>query len=133
MILTNRSCTHVLLASVNSMYISLDAISLHRWLRALFVLAQFYSWYYHTLPFLLWQTDLPVMGRLAVLAGIEISFNIFPATSTSSAVLQVTNERLSADFPATMETDVTCLCMYVWSNIYLKFSVPVQTDRFLSC
>lgn len=57
---------------------------------------QFYSWYYHTLPFLLWQTDLPVMGRLAVLAGIEISFNIFPATSTSSAVLQVCHAVLLA-------------------------------------
>lgn len=53
------------------------------------VLSQFYSWYYHTLPFLLWQTDLPVVLRLVVLAAVEFSFNVFPASPTSSAVLQV--------------------------------------------
>lgn len=51
--------------------------------------AQFYSWYYHTLPFLLWQTNFPVIVRLAVLGGVELGFNVFPATPTSSAVLQV--------------------------------------------
>lgn len=55
----------------------------------LFPRFQFYCWYYHTLPFLLWQTDIPVVGRLLLLAGLEYSFNIFPATPTSSLVLQV--------------------------------------------
>lgn len=50
---------------------------------------QFYSWYFHTLPFLLWQTNLPVAVRLAVLCGVEFGFNVFPATPISSAVLQV--------------------------------------------
>ncbi|CAM9454777.1 unnamed protein product [Ectocarpus fasciculatus] len=50
---------------------------------------QFYSWYYHTLPFLLWQTSLPVALRLVVLCGVEMGFNVFPATALSSAVLQV--------------------------------------------
>ncbi|CAM9779063.1 unnamed protein product [Ectocarpus sp. 8 AP-2014] len=50
---------------------------------------QFYSWYYHTLPFLLWQTGLPVALRLVVLCGVEVGFNVFPATALSSGVLQV--------------------------------------------
>ena len=32
---------------------------------------QFYSWYFHALPLLAWQTPLPVPLRLAVMAGIE--------------------------------------------------------------
>lgn len=50
---------------------------------------QFYSWYFHTLPFLLWQTNFSVAVRLAVLCGVELGFNVFPATPISSAVLQV--------------------------------------------
>ncbi|CAM9158415.1 unnamed protein product [Ectocarpus sp. 13 AM-2016] len=50
---------------------------------------QFYSWYYHTLPFLLWQTGIPVALRLVVLCGVEFGFNVFPATTLSSGVLQV--------------------------------------------
>ncbi|CAM9453329.1 unnamed protein product [Scytosiphon promiscuus] len=49
---------------------------------------QFYSWYYHTLPFLLWHTNYRVTGRLAILCFIEVGFNVFPATPLSSAVLQ---------------------------------------------
>lgn len=50
---------------------------------------QFYSWYFHTLPLLLWRTTLPTPLRLLLLAGIELAFNVFPATSWSSALLQV--------------------------------------------
>jgi len=50
---------------------------------------QFYSWYFHALPLLAWQTPLPVPLRLAVMAGIEYAFNVYPSTNASSAVLQV--------------------------------------------
>ena len=51
---------------------------------------QFYSWYYHTLPMLLWLTNMrPWLGRLLVLGMIEYSFNVFPATPQSSLTLQV--------------------------------------------
>lgn len=53
------------------------------------VFPQFYSWYFHTIPFLLWQTNFPVAVRLAVLCGVEIGFNVFPATPVSSGMLQV--------------------------------------------
>ncbi len=49
---------------------------------------QFYSWYFHTMPFMLWMTDLPFLTKVAVVGLIEYSFNVFPATVMSSAVLQ---------------------------------------------
>ncbi|KAF9427098.1 dolichyl-P-Man:Man(5)GlcNAc(2)-PP-dolichol alpha-1,3-mannosyltransferase [Podila epigama] len=48
---------------------------------------QFYAWYSMTLPYLLWQTRLPVLVRVILLGMIEWSWNVFPATATSSQVL----------------------------------------------
>jgi len=45
---------------------------------------QFYVWYYHSLPLLLWLTPLPNGIRLLVLVLIEYSWNVFPATANSS-------------------------------------------------
>jgi len=50
---------------------------------------QFYVWYYHTLPFLLWSTPYGNKFRLIVLGLIEICWNTFPATEFSSALLHV--------------------------------------------
>jgi alpha-1,3-mannosyltransferase len=54
---------------------------------------QFYVWYFHALPFLLWTNNnknaYPLPLRLALMAAIEYAFLTFPATPTSSAVLQV--------------------------------------------
>lgn len=50
---------------------------------------QFYVWYYHTLPYLLWSTHLPVMFRLLVLGVIELAWNQYPSTVLSSAALHV--------------------------------------------
>jgi alpha-1,3-mannosyltransferase len=51
---------------------------------------QFYCWYFHTLPWLLWHTHMPTALRLVCMALIEAAFNVFPATPMSSAGLQVT-------------------------------------------
>ncbi|KAF9202770.1 Multidrug resistance-associated protein 4 [Haplosporangium sp. Z 27] len=48
---------------------------------------QFYSWYFMTLPYLLWQTRLPILIRFLLLGAIEWSWNVFPATANSSGVL----------------------------------------------
>ncbi len=49
---------------------------------------QFYVWYYHSLPFLLWSAPhLTTPLRLAILASIEWVWNVYPATPTSSLVL----------------------------------------------
>ncbi len=47
---------------------------------------QYYSWFFHTLPFLLWSNSrLPVVGKLAFMLAIEWCWNIFPCTPVSSA------------------------------------------------
>ncbi len=48
---------------------------------------QFYVWYYHTLVYLLWTTELPVAARLLVVAGIELAWNVYPSRWWSSAIL----------------------------------------------
>nr|KAF6477095.1 ALG3 alpha-1,3- mannosyltransferase [Molossus molossus] len=53
---------------------------------------QFYVWYFHTLPYLLWATParwLTHLLRLLVLGLIELSWNTYPSTSCSSATLHV--------------------------------------------
>ncbi|KAG0038916.1 dolichyl-P-Man:Man(5)GlcNAc(2)-PP-dolichol alpha-1,3-mannosyltransferase [Podila clonocystis] len=70
---------HVLTALCTSNFIGIVfARSLHY---------QFYAWYSMTLPYLLWQTRLPVVVRVLLLAVIEWSWNVFPATPTSSQAL----------------------------------------------
>ena len=53
---------------------------------------QFYVWYFHTLPYLLWSAKrLPVRLKVLLLVNIELAFNVYPATSWSSAMLQVSH------------------------------------------
>lgn len=40
------------------------------------------------IPLLLWQSNFPVPVNLAVMLGIELAFNVFPATAWSSLMLQ---------------------------------------------
>ena len=80
---------------------------------------QFYSWYFYSLPMLLWLTSfgisttgkpgklvLPIATNILVVAGIEYAFNAFPATELSSSVLQISHAYLllkiiSAGVPST--------------------------------
>lgn len=57
---------------------------------------QFYCWYFHSLPYLLWKGRLfktPSILNLVVmvtaLGCVELCFNVYPATAWSSALLQV--------------------------------------------
>ncbi|XP_015355408.1 dol-P-Man:Man(5)GlcNAc(2)-PP-Dol alpha-1,3-mannosyltransferase isoform X2 [Marmota marmota marmota] len=53
---------------------------------------QFYVWYFHTLPYLLWAMPahwLTHLLRLLVLGLIELSWNTYPSTSCSSAALHI--------------------------------------------
>lgn len=51
---------------------------------------QFYSWYFHCLPVLAFgATWLPAWASVAIMAAVEVAFNVFPATPWSSALLQV--------------------------------------------
>lgn len=48
---------------------------------------QFYSWYFYSLPFLLWKTTFPTPVRLAIFVGVELCWNVYPSTPVSSVVL----------------------------------------------
>ncbi|KAL0274816.1 UNVERIFIED_CONTAM: hypothetical protein PYX00_002851 [Menopon gallinae] len=50
---------------------------------------QFYVWYFHTLPFLLWSTHYSVRIRLAILGLIEVCWNTYPSTNFSSSLLHI--------------------------------------------
>ncbi|KAI2505293.1 ALG3 protein [Fragilaria crotonensis] len=51
---------------------------------------QFYSWYFHALPLFLWiSPTYHVILRVLLLGMVEYAFNVFPATPTSSMLLQV--------------------------------------------
>ena len=62
---------------------------------------QFYVWYFHTLPYLLFSgvggksnkadvwSVLSLLSKLTVMAAVEYAFNVYPSTPVSSAVLQV--------------------------------------------
>jgi alpha-1,3-mannosyltransferase len=50
---------------------------------------QFYAWYISSAPFLLWNGIYPIPLRMFMLAALEFAFLTFPATATSSQVLQI--------------------------------------------
>ena len=57
---------------------------------------QFYCWYFHSLPYLLWKGKvfknrviLNFVVSATVLGCVELCFNVYPATAWSSALLQV--------------------------------------------
>ncbi|CDQ92009.1 unnamed protein product, partial [Oncorhynchus mykiss] len=53
---------------------------------------QFYVWYFHTLPFLLWSGGVKKLAhllRVLILGLVELSWNTYPSTTHSSAALHV--------------------------------------------
>ena len=48
---------------------------------------QFYVWYFHTIPFLLWSIKMPSVVRLLLLGLIELSWNTYPSTAFSSVMM----------------------------------------------
>ncbi|XP_014681718.1 PREDICTED: dol-P-Man:Man(5)GlcNAc(2)-PP-Dol alpha-1,3-mannosyltransferase-like [Priapulus caudatus] len=48
---------------------------------------QFYVWYYHTLPYLLWSARLPTVLRIFMLGVVELCWNTYPSTVSSSLAL----------------------------------------------
>ncbi|XP_066931525.1 dol-P-Man:Man(5)GlcNAc(2)-PP-Dol alpha-1,3-mannosyltransferase-like [Clytia hemisphaerica] len=48
---------------------------------------QFYVWYFHTLPFILWSIRMPSALRLLILGVIEMCWNTYPSTVISSSML----------------------------------------------
>ncbi|KAK1293569.1 Dol-P-Man:Man(5)GlcNAc(2)-PP-Dol alpha-1,3-mannosyltransferase [Acorus calamus] len=52
---------------------------------------QFYSWYFYSLPFLLWKTPFPNSLRVILFFTVEICWNIFPSNLYSSLALLCTH------------------------------------------
>lgn len=50
---------------------------------------QFYVWYFHSLPYLLWSARFTSIGRLCILGVIELCWNTFPSTYLSSITLHL--------------------------------------------
>ncbi|KAM3347025.1 hypothetical protein ACQJBY_021168 [Aegilops geniculata] len=48
---------------------------------------QFYSWYFYSLPFLLWRTQFPTVVRIILFVVVELCWNVYPSTSYSSLLL----------------------------------------------
>nr|XP_027230958.1 lethal(2)neighbour of tid protein-like [Penaeus vannamei] len=48
---------------------------------------QFYVWYFHSLPYLLWSTQFSVTFRLLLLGVVELCWNTYPSTWWSSGLL----------------------------------------------
>ncbi|KAE8211555.1 hypothetical protein CF327_g4699 [Tilletia walkeri] len=48
---------------------------------------QFYSWYAHQIPFLLWRAKLPLVLKALLPITIELAWNTFPSTTLSSFTL----------------------------------------------
>lgn len=51
---------------------------------------QFYVWYFHTLPWLVWYTPaLPAVAKIGLLLVIEYCWNVYPSTPLSSGLLHL--------------------------------------------
>ncbi|XP_066313781.1 dol-P-Man:Man(5)GlcNAc(2)-PP-Dol alpha-1,3-mannosyltransferase isoform X2 [Miscanthus floridulus] len=48
---------------------------------------QFYSWYFYSLPFLLWKTRFQTPLRIILFLAVEFCWNIYPSTAYSSLLL----------------------------------------------
>lgn len=52
---------------------------------------QFYVWYFHSLPYLLWSTPYSDSLRLIIMGIIELCWNTYPSTNLSSSALHVSH------------------------------------------
>lgn len=57
---------------------------------------QFYVWYFHSLPYLIWFTDYNLSLKFLILGIIEYAWNTYPSTDTSSTLLHVSHVILLA-------------------------------------
>lgn len=48
---------------------------------------QFYVWYFHSLPYLVWYTNYSSSAKFLILGMIEMAWNVYPSTDFSSVVL----------------------------------------------
>lgn len=52
---------------------------------------QFYVWYFHSLPYLVWFTEFNISLKFLLLGLIEFAWNTYPSTVISSALLHISH------------------------------------------
>lgn len=52
---------------------------------------QFYVWYFHSLPYLVWFTDYSISAKFLILGVIEYAWNTYPSTNSSSILLHLSH------------------------------------------
>ncbi|XP_012260274.1 lethal(2)neighbour of tid protein [Athalia rosae] len=55
---------------------------------------QFYVWYFHTLPYLVWCTSYKTVTKIVILGVIELCWNTYPSTIYSSTALYICHAAL---------------------------------------
>ncbi|KAJ9596546.1 hypothetical protein L9F63_012445, partial [Diploptera punctata] len=63
---------------------------------------QFYVWYFHSVPYLLWSIQFPTVLRILILLAIEICWNTFPSTCLSSMTLHLCHILILLNHSTTM-------------------------------
>ncbi|TYJ22732.1 hypothetical protein E1A91_A08G144900v1 [Gossypium mustelinum] len=77
---------------------------------------QFYSWYFYSLPHLLWITPFPTLHRVLIFVGIELCWIVFPSNLYSSLLLLCLHLLILCGLWYSMAT----LVMYYSSNEILS-------------
>ncbi|KAK8806996.1 hypothetical protein WA158_003755 [Blastocystis sp. Blastoise] len=52
---------------------------------------QYYSWYFYTIPYLLYREQMPSIIKMLLFFVLEYSYNVYPSTPLSSILLQITH------------------------------------------
>uniref|UniRef100_A0A914VP06 dolichyl-P-Man:Man5GlcNAc2-PP-dolichol alpha-1,3-mannosyltransferase n=1 Tax=Plectus sambesii TaxID=2011161 RepID=A0A914VP06_9BILA len=68
---------------------------------------QFYSWYFHSLPYLLWSSKLHPIINMVVMIGIELCWNTYPSTVISSAALHLLHIVIAVGLIGSQRNDPT--------------------------
>lgn len=75
---------------------------------------QFYSWYFFSIPYLLWKTPFPTFVRLILFSLVELCWNVYPSNIYSSALLLFAHLVIlgglwaaSPEYPYTSETKLS--------------------------
>ena len=87
---------------------------------------QFYAWYFHSLPFLLWRCD--ALDALAARALVASPRATRVASDAARVALLLTIERSWNTFPATVESSATLFAAHAILLVGLFFSSTARAD-----